>query len=1052
MLKVFVIGSGPIVIGQAAEFDYSGTQAIKALKEDGYQVVLLNNNPATIMTDLELADILYSEPMTLASAVSIIEREKPYAIVLGMGGQTALNLGMKLHDAGILAKYDIKVFGTAPENIKRAEDREIFKQEMIAIGEPVMESQSVNTLEEAFKAANKIGYPIIVRPAYTLGGFGGGICEDEKALAQIAGEGLKKSPVHQVLIEKSVYGWKEIEYEMMRDSEGNAISVCNMENFDPVGIHTGDSIVVAPSQTLNDKQYQMLRQASLRIVNHLHIIGGCNVQFALSPTDNQYYIIEVNPRVSRSSALASKATGYAIAKIAMKIGMGYALDRIQNQVTQKTMACHEPTLDYCVVKMPRWPYDKLKSDTTSLGTVMKATGEVMAIGTTFEEALLKALRSLDLQQHDLYDVQMSALLTDNLYQLCIDKDYNRIFALAELIRRGESLRDIQLKTHIDDYFLRRLQVCVDIEATLKAAGGIYRLSPEVLLHIKRMGFSNHSLAKLSKTPIDSVSEHLEQLGIRPVYRMVDTCGGEFEAHSNYLYSTYHGSNESVRSSRKKVVVIGSGPIRIGQGVEFDYSSVKALMAIRKLGYEAIMVNNNPETVSTDHDLSDKLYFEPITLEDVMAIVQHEAPHGVLLQFGGQTAIKLAKALEARSVPLLGVSSHMIDQVEDRALFYQMLDQLNIPRAKGEIAAHAHEAERFANTNGYPVLLRPSFVIGGQDMVIVRDAEGIGHYFEKMIEKYGQTEILVDQYLEGIELEIDAVADGEDVFIPGFMEHLDQAGVHSGDSISIYPARLSKPQMLTLYSYVEKVVRHLQYRGVINFQFVKYQNTFYVLEVNPRASRSLPFIAKVTKTPMIQWAVGLSLGATLAEVGVTSGILQSMPYTAVKAPVFSNEKLIGIDPLLGPNMLSTGESMFVAPSLTEALDKLLVADGIHLKDLNLLMYVTEEEARHYAKANKRDLMAHRIHWISPVTMVVGQCVDASETRDVDTIKALIQREGINVVITTKDFSEGASELGKMLRAAAVEKGVACVTSPDKLRLIVAHLEQGNSDIEIFPLMA
>ena len=1139
MLKVFVIGSGPIVIGQAAEFDYSGTQAIKALKEEGYQVVLLNNNPATIMTDLELADVLYSEPMTVESAVAIIEKESPHAIVLGMGGQTALNLGIKLHEAGVLKKHAIEIFGTAPVDIQRAEDRELFKQEMIAIGEPVMESRSVNTISEALEAAEHIGYPVIVRPAFTLGGFGGGICDNAKELELIAGDGIKKSPVSQVLIERSVFGWKEIEYEMMRDGEGNAISVCNMENFDPVaaleaaehigypvivrpaftlggfgggicdnakeleliagdgikkspvsqvliersvfgwkeieyemmrdgegnaisvcnmenfdpvGIHTGDSIVVAPSQTLNDKQYQMLRQSAIRIVNHLNIIGGCNVQYALSATDNRYYIIEVNPRVSRSSALASKATGYAIAKIAMKIGMGYNLDQIQNQVTQKTMACHEPTLDYCVVKMPRWPYDKLTSDVTALGTVMKATGEVMAIGTTFEEALLKALRSLDLQQHDLYDVHMSNLTSQVLYKLCIDKDYNRIFALAELIRRGESIAEINEKTHIDDYFLRRLAACVAIEATLKAAGGFKQLSYETLKRIKCMGFSNHSLAKLAKTPIDRVSEHLEALAIRPVYRMVDTCGGEFEAYSNYLYSTYHGSNESIKSDRKKIIVIGSGPIRIGQGVEFDYSSVKALMAIRKLGYEAIMVNNNPETVSTDHDLSDKLYFEPITLEDVMAIVRHEEPHGVLLQFGGQTAIKLAAELELRGVPLLGVSSHMIDQVEDRALFYQMLDALEIPRAIGKTTASEQEALAFAKEKGYPVLLRPSFVIGGQDMVIVREPAGIVGYFAEMRKKYSEVEILVDQYLEGVELEVDAVADGEDIFIPGFMEHLDQAGVHSGDSISIYPARLSKLQMITLYSYVEKVVRHLQYRGVINFQFVKYENTIYVLEVNPRASRSLPFIAKVTKTPMIQWAVGLSLGLSLNEVGVASGMLPSMNYAAVKAPVFSNEKLLGIDPLLGPNMLSTGESMFIAPTLTEALDKLLVADGIHLKDLKLLLYVTEEEARHYVKANKRGLMPHDVYWVKPNTMVVGEQVAVAHLGDVETTKRFIQSEGIDVVITTKDFAEGASPLGKRLRSATVEMGIACVTSPDKFRLIVTHLEQGGSETQIFAMRA
>lgn len=1038
MQKVFVIGSGPIVIGQAAEFDYSGTQAIKALKEEGLTVVLLNNNPATIMTDLDLVDVLYSEPMTLASAQAIIEKERPEAIVLGMGGQTSLNLGMKLYHAGTLDKYNIQILGTHPIDIERSEDRDIFKNEMIAISEPVMASESVNTLEDAHSAALRIGYPVIVRPAFTLGGFGGGICNDAQALDTIAGDGLKKSPVGQVLIEKSVYGWKEIEYEMMRDQDGNTIAVCNMENLDPVGIHTGDSIVVAPSQTLNDKQYQMLRQSAIRIVNHLKIIGGCNVQYALSPRSNQYYVIEVNPRVSRSSALASKATGYAIAKIAMRIGLGYTLDKIQNQVTQKTMACHEPTLDYCVVKMPRWPYDKLKSTQTDLGTVMRATGEVMAIGTTFEEALLKAVRSLDLAQHDLFDPTMRDFTDGALFELCTAKAFNRVFALAELFRRGKSHAQIKEHTHIDLYFLNRISNCVQIEETLKGVSDIRSLDGETLKRIKRLGFSNHSLATLSGSKLDDVSDHLEALGIKPVFRMVDTCGGEFEAHSNYLYSTYHGTNESVRTENKKIIVIGSGPIRIGQGVEFDYSSVKALMAIRKYGYEAIMVNNNPETVSTDHDLSDKLYFEPITVEDVMAIIALEKPFGVLLQFGGQTAIKIAKALEDRGVKLLGLSATTIDAVEDRALFYDMLDTLEIPRAIGNVAKTAEAAIEFAKETGYPVLLRPSFVIGGQDMMTLRDDGSVREYFEEMHSKYGETDILVDQYLEGIELEIDAVSDGEDIFIPGFMEHLDQAGVHSGDSISLYPARLQKQQMMTLYTYVEKICRHLQYKGIINFQFIKMGSRFYVLEVNPRASRSLPFIAKVTKTPMIHWAVGLALGAKLSDLGVTAGMLKAMPYAAVKAPVFSNEKLIGIDSLLGPNMLSTGESMFVAPTLTEALDKCLAADGIHLSDINMLMHLTESEKHAYQARTAKAVMAHQAHWLTEDHM------------DENALKAMIADKAINLIVSTKDFVEGSSDQGVAMRRVAVEKGLPCVMSPDKFELILEHLERGHHYFEIFPL--
>jgi carbamoyl-phosphate synthase large subunit len=1042
MQKVFVIGSGPIVIGQAAEFDYSGTQAIKALKEQGLEVILLNNNPATIMTDLDLVDVLYSEPMSVDSCIKIIQKHTPDAIVLGMGGQTSLNLGMKLYHQGVLDEYKVAVLGTHPKDIERAEDREIFKNEMIAIGEPVMPSASVNTYTEALITAERIGYPVIVRPAFTLGGFGGGICTNEKELKTIALEGLQKSPVNQVLIEKSVYGWKEIEYEMMRDHEGNVIAVCNMENMDPVGIHTGDSIVVAPSQTLNDQQYQMLRKSSIRVVNHLNIIGGCNVQFALSPTDNQYYLIEVNPRVSRSSALASKATGYAIAKIAMLIGLGHTLDTIQNQVTKKTMACHEPTLDYCVVKMPRWPYDKLKSSHTTLGTVMRATGEVMAIGITFEEALLKAIRSLDLHTHDLYDVQMKDFTNEELMQLCADKSFNRLFALAELVRRDLPLEAIWENTHIDYYFLKRIKKCVDIEKTLKGVTTISDLDQQELRRIKCLGFSNSSLSKLSETSLDDVIEHLEMCQIAPVYRMVDTCGGEFEAHSNYLYSSYHGSNESVASNKKKIIVVGSGPIRIGQGVEFDYSSVKALMAIRKMGYEAIMINNNPETVSTDHDLSDKLYFEPITVEDVLAIVKHEKPFGVMLQYGGQTAIKLAKELELRGVNLIGTSSSIIDTVEDRALFYEMLDTLLIPRAKGSMAATIKEAIEGVAAIGYPVLLRPSFVIGGQDMAIIRNEEELSAYFGHLATKYTQPQILIDQYLEGVELEVDALSDGQTIFIPGFMEHLDQAGVHSGDSVALYPARMSKDDMLTVYDIIEKICRQLDYRGVINFQFVKLGQIHYVLEVNPRASRSLPFISKVTKMPMLDWSVGLALGSSFKDLGMSAGILKAMPYAAVKAPVFSSEKLIGIDALLGPNMLSTGESMFVAPTLEEALDKLLYSEGISFTDLNLLMHVSDCQKQLYEDVNDSSLVSHSVQWVD-------------ETLDLLSDEALedwVLSKNVNLFVTTNDFKHGYTHLGHRLRKLAIEKGISLMMSPDKFKLLLQHMKKSDHTFDLFALNA
>ncbi|MCK8061167.1 MULTISPECIES: carbamoyl-phosphate synthase (glutamine-hydrolyzing) large subunit [unclassified Fusibacter] len=1040
MLKVFVIGSGPIVIGQAAEFDYSGTQAIKALNEHGHKVILLNNNPATIMTDLDLVDTLYSEPMTVESCIEIIEAEAPDAIVLGMGGQTSLNLGIKLYDAGILEKHKIKILGTHPEDIKRAEDREIFRDEMLVIDEPVITSHSVTTLEDALVAAEKIGYPIIVRPAFTLGGFGGGICDNPEELKVIAYEGLKKSPVGQVLIEKSVYGWKEIEYEMMRDQFGNTIAVCNMENMDPVGIHTGDSIVVAPSQTLNDRQYQMLRQSAIQIVNHLNIIGGCNVQYALSPTDNRYYVIEVNPRVSRSSALASKATGYAIANIAMKIGLGFALDEIENQVTMKTKACHEPTLDYCVVKMPRWPYDKLNSSNTKLGTVMRATGEVMAIGTTFEESLLKAIRSLDMTQHDLFDLSQYKLTTEELFKKCIDKEFDRIFALAELIRRNTSDDEIHERTHIDLFFIKRLKRIIELENQLKQAKSLDELSSDQIKLIKRLGFSNMSIANIGGWPLQEVEARIALEKIVPSYRMVDTCGGEFEAYSNYLYSTYHGKNESVVSDKKKIIVIGSGPIRIGQGVEFDYSSVKALLAIRKLGYEAIMINNNPETVSTDYDLSDKLYFEPLTFEDVKAIIDLEKPHGVMLQFGGQTAIKLANKLEEAGVNLLGLSTETIDKVEDRALFYEMLDTLGIPRAAGGIAINAEMAKVSANKMGYPVLLRPSFVIGGQDMMIIRDDQALEAYFETMKTKYLKPEILVDKYLEGVELEIDALSDGVNVFIPGMMEHLDQAGVHSGDSITLYPANLTKKQTIKLYDYIESICRHLNYKGIINFQFVKYTNELYVLEVNPRASRSVPFIAKVTRTPLIYWAVGLSLGSHLNELGLTCGLMATMPYAAVKAPVFSNEKLIGIDSILGPNMLSTGESMFIGKTMTEALDKLLVADRIDLKSIRMLMHTSQtDDAKYQAAVVSKDFEHDSVK-------VGSNHLTKEELLDI------IEKNDINLIVETNDFTSGITETGQALRQLAVERGIPVVLSPDKFSLIINHLEKGVQSVSAYALHA
>lgn len=1040
MQKVFIIGSGPIIIGQAAEFDYSGTQAIKALKEEGAEVILLNNNPATIMTDLDLVDWLYSEPMTLESCQKIIEKHRPDALVLGMGGQTALNLGMALYHKGIIHSYQLKILGTHPLDIERAEDRELFKQEMIALGEPVMASFSANTLDEALEAAEKIGYPVIVRPAYTLGGFGGGICADEKALRITALEGLQKSSVNQVLIEESIYGWKEIEYEMMRDGEDHAITVCNMENMDPVGVHTGDSIVVAPSQTLTDQQYQMLRQSALRIVKHLKIIGGCNVQYALSPHDNRYYVIEVNPRVSRSSALASKATGYAIARIAMLIGLGRSLDEILNPLTKKTMACHEPTLDYCVVKIPRWPYDKLISTQTELGTVMRATGEVMAIGVTFEESLLKAIRSLDLAHHDLFDPTMRKLSREKLIKKCENKAYNRLFALSELMRRGESMALLQSKTQIDLYFLNKIYRCVMIERDIENTDSLESLSKEELLTFMKMGFSIQSLAKLTQSSLEKTKTILENHNINRVYRCVDTCGGEFDADSNYLYSTYHGSDEVEVSSNKKIIVLGSGPIRIGQGVEFDYCSVKALTVLREMGYEAIMINNNPETVSTDYDLSDKLYFEPLTLEDVLSVVKKENPIGVLLQYGGQTAIKLAHGLQEQGVKIFGLNTNLIDQVEDRECFYTLLDTLKIPRAQGGMARTLNEVKALVARIGYPILARPSYVIGGQDMAILRSDEDVCTYLERFNKRYPNEFVLIDQYLDGVEFEVDALSDGESVWLPGIMEHLDCAGVHSGDSIALYPARLSNFHMDALYQTIKKVCKALNYQGVLNFQFVQFQGTFYLIEVNPRASRSLPFMAKVTKTPMIEWSVQLALGAKLKKLGIKAGILNPMPYVALKAPVFSLEKLAGIDALLGPNMLSTGESMFIGKTLEEAMDKLFISEGIDFENLKILLDLSEKQLKFYEDFVAKGLMRHQITVVKE-----GMVLGSNEP-----VAQWLSLNNINLVVSTKDFYDGLSEEGRHLRALTRNRGIPLMMSPDKFKFLLKHMTRFFPGTKLFTL--
>ncbi|MBC9785328.1 carbamoyl-phosphate synthase (glutamine-hydrolyzing) large subunit [Heliobacterium chlorum] len=1032
--KVLVIGSGPIIIGQAAEFDYAGTQACKALKEEGLEVVLVNSNPATIMTDANIADHVYIEPLNVPSLTRIIDQERPDGLLPTLGGQTGLNLAVALSQAGVLEKYQVRLLGTSIEAIKKAEDRELFKQTMQDLNEPIPLSDIVSNLDQAVAFANKTGYPLIIRPAYTLGGTGGGIAHNETELLTICDMGLKKSMIGQVLLEQSVAGWKEIEYEVMRDANHNCITICNMENFDPVGIHTGDSIVVAPSQTLTDKEYQMLRTAALKIIRELKVEGGCNVQFALHPFKCEYIVIEVNPRVSRSSALASKATGYPIAKMAAKIAIGLTLDEITNPVTGKTTACFEPTLDYCVVKIPRWPFDKFVTADRTLTTQMKATGEVMAIDRTFEGALQKAVRSLETGVYGLR-LPGAATWTDIEIENKLKKaDDERLFAVAQAFRRDWSVREIHQISQIDPWFLVKIKGLVDFEAQLEK----WPVDEEVLREAKVLGFSDYQIAKIANISTQLVREARKTYDILPTYKMVDTCAAEFEAATPYYYSTYEEEDEVRQTEGQKVIVLGSGPIRIGQGIEFDYCSVHAAWALRDCGVESIIINNNPETVSTDFDTADKLFFEPLALEDVLNIVEKEKPEGVVVQFGGQTAINLAAGLREHGVKILGTSLEGIDAAEDRKKFEALLKSLGIPQSEGKTATSAAEAKAIAEELGFPVLVRPSYVIGGRAMEVVENVKDLESYMETAVRISPKHPILVDKYIRGKEVEVDAISDGTDTLIPGIFEHIERAGVHSGDSMAVYPPQtLTTAERETIVDYTLRIAKALQVVGLLNIQYVvDNQGKVYVLEVNPRASRTVPILSKVTGVPMIKVAVQIMLGKSLAELGYGTGLWPETAYTIVKAPVFSFEKLTDVDISLGPEMKSTGEVMGVDFELSSALYKAMTGAGMKIPTSGTLLVSVAERDKEEVAGLIRDYADLGFKIIATqqtasalkragITVTTVNTADHSLQLLLDQIKD----GAIQLVINTPTRGKVAGRPGFRIRRAASEYRVPCLTSLD-----------------------
>ncbi len=1048
--KVLVIGSGPIVIGQAAEFDYAGTQACRSLKEEGIEVVLLNSNPATIMTDKDIADHVYIEPLTVEVVEQVIEREKPDSVLPTLGGQAGLNLAMELSDRGFFEKTGVRLIGTTAETIKKAEDRLEFKSTMEKIGEPVAPSMVVENLQDGIAFSNRIGYPVVLRPAYTLGGSGGGIAHDQMELEEILSNGLRLSRVGQVLVERCIAGWKEIEYEVMRDGAGNVITVCNMENIDPVGVHTGDSIVVAPSQTLGDKEYQMLRTSALNIISELQITGGCNVQFALHPQSFEYCVIEVNPRVSRSSALASKATGYPIAKVAAKIAIGFTLDEIKNAITGQTMASFEPMLDYCVVKMPRLPFDKFISAKRTLTTQMKATGEVMSICDNFEGALMKAIRSLEQHVDSLMSYDFSQLDQEGLQKQLAVVDDRRIWVIAEAIRKGISYEEIHDRTKIDIWFIDKIAALVEMERALKEK----ELTAGLLREAKRMEFPDCVIAELTGKDEKEIKRLRHESGIVAAFKMVDTCAAEFAASTPYYYSVFGSENEAEAGKggrRKKVLVLGSGPIRIGQGIEFDFCSVHCTWAFSKEGYETIIINNNPETVSTDFDIADKLYFEPLTPEDVENVVELEKPDGAVVQFGGQTAIKLTEALMKMGVPILGTSAENVDAAEDRELFDEILEKCRIPRPKGETVFTAKEAKEVANRLGYPVLVRPSYVLGGQGMQIAINDEDV-EQFIGIINRIAQDHpILVDKYLQGKEIEVDAVCDGEDILIPGIMEHIERAGIHSGDSISVYPAKsISGKVKATIEEYTKRLARSLHVVGLINIQFIAVGEEVYVIEVNPRSSRTVPYISKVTGIPIVPLATQVILGRKIKELGYMPGLQPEADYFAIKMPVFSFEKIRDADISLGPEMKSTGECLGIAKTFNEALYKAFLGAGINLpKYKNMIMTVRDEDKPEAVEIAKRfEALGYSIFATKGTARaLMDGDVQVRMTRKIEqespNILDLILGHRIDLVIDTPPQGVERSHDGFVIRRHAIETGVNVLTAIDTARALVTSLENTDS---------
>lgn len=1050
--KILVIGSGPIIIGQAAEFDYAGTQACRSLREEGYEVVLVNSNPATIMTDRDIADRVYIEPISLEFVTEVIRKERPYGLLATLGGQVGLNMAVELSEAGILEKYGVKLLGTTLAAIKQAEDRELFKEAMERINQPVPESDIFSDVDKAVEFANKIGYPIIIRPAYTLGGTGGGIAANEEEMYMIALRGIKLSPIHQILVERSVAGWKEVEYEVMRDSADNCIIVCNMENIDPVGVHTGDSIVVAPSQTLNDIQYQMLRTASVDIIRYLEIEGGCNVQYALDPYSNQYYVIEVNPRVSRSSALASKATGYPIAKVAAKVALGMTLDSITNAVTGETKACFEPSLDYVVTKFPRWPFEKFNLADRTLGTQMKATGEVMAIDRTLEGSLLKAIRSLEIGLDHIELKKIAHETPEQFIERLRLVDDERIYVVAQALRAGISVEKIHFITKIDMFFINKIKNIVTLEKKLASEG----ITEDNLRQAKRYSMPDKVIARYANVTADDVLAKRQDMKLFPTYKYVDTCAAEFEAHTPYYYSAYAMEDEVVPRGENSVIVLGSGPIRIGQGVEFDYCSVHSSWALRKAGKQSIIINNNPETVSTDFDTSDSLYFEPLTVEDVMEVIRKENPIGVIAQFGGQTAINLAGPLAERGVKILGTSVDSIDMAEDRERFDELLAELGIPRPVGALVTSHEEALAAAQRLSYPLIVRPSYVLGGRAMEIVYNDKELDVYMKEAVVASKDHPVLIDRYMVGMEVEVDAIADGEDVCIPGIMEQIERAGVHSGDSIAVYPAQhLSEEITNQIVDYTQRIARGLNVKGIVNIQYIVANGELNVIEVNPRSSRTVPFISKVTGINMIEYATRIALGETIKSMGLPTGLVPAKDYVVVKAPVFSFSKMGLVEIALGPEMKSTGEVMGIGRTYSEALFKAIHGANMRIPEKgHILMTVADRDKEEAARLAKGfiDLGYHiqatggtgKYFEEHGIPCVIVNKIHEGQNNCAD----LIRRGEVDLMLNTLTYGKRPEREGFQLRRLAVEMGTPCLTSLDTAREVLRVVAgRANEEIKI-----